>query len=60
MDSLTSYNLATEELNAGTTKETEKYYDEAKNHYEKAIEYFLGALTRKCSNVLDGGEFCLL
>lgn len=51
MDSLTSYNLAVHELNAGSEKEVEKQYGDAKVHYEKSIEYYIGALHRKLKNV---------
>lgn len=47
MDSLTCYNLAIKELNAASQKEVAKHYGDAKENYEKAIEYFIGALNRK-------------
>lgn len=47
MDSLTYYNLAVKDLNVGSQKETEKRYGEAKEHYEMAMEYFMGALNRE-------------
>lgn len=52
MESLTSYNRAIEQLNAATQKEVGKFYGEAKEHYEIAIEYFIEALHRKPLNVL--------
>lgn len=51
MDSLTYYNLATGELLAASQKEGEKEYGDAKEHYEKGIEYFIGALHCKPVNV---------
>lgn len=51
MDSLACYNLAIEQLNAASHKEVAKRYGEAKESYEKAIEYFIGALHREPAHV---------
>lgn len=52
MDSLTCYNLAIDQMNTALQKEVAKHYGDAKESYEKAIEYFLGALNRESANVL--------
>lgn len=55
MASLTYYKRATEELLEASKKEGEKYYGDAREHYEKSIEYFIGALQSKA-----GKCFCII
>lgn len=47
MESLTCYNFANKEYSLGLDKEAAKLYGEARECYEKSIEYFIGALNRK-------------
>lgn len=47
MESLEYYNLAVVEYNRGKDKATAKLYGDAKECFEKAMEFYIGALSRK-------------